>query len=324
MEYLGAFPCISIRCPASDGNEQTLPVALPGPAALAGRAEREALRSCQEACLPRQWPAALGEQPRPSPGPAAASGDALDVPGAEAAPAQARTEPRPLGGSPGPALGPPPRPFGMSCKTQRRPGCPYTSRGGWSPGFGEKWGPASRGDRARHPRCKLRPRHPPGQHLPSPSFLFKPASSLSHSSDGPSELYWVEVPCHLFPAGSPPPSRSALPPSLPSSFAPCPPRFSLHGVLQWMEAGKWKVPWSIIGFRPYLWTCRSNNSYLLCRNVYFALGIFPYNRRTNVGKISTNKLMHEKYGFSERWSFFCLIFPGAFLPPDINSNQRKG
>ncbi|XP_066044456.1 uncharacterized protein [Chamaea fasciata] len=60
------------RCPVSDGNEQTLPAPFPGPAALAGRAERGALRSCREACQPRQRPGGLGEQPRPRPGPAAA------------------------------------------------------------------------------------------------------------------------------------------------------------------------------------------------------------------------------------------------------------
>ncbi|XP_074398278.1 uncharacterized protein LOC102066356 [Zonotrichia albicollis] len=55
------------------------------------------------------------------------------------------------------------------------------------------------------------------------------ASSLPPSSDGPSELSCgYEVPCHLFPAGPPPPSRAALSlqllRSVPSAafLAPCP------------------------------------------------------------------------------------------------------
>lgn len=93
-----------LRCSASDGNEQTLPAPFPGPAAPAGRAERGALRSCREACSgPVAWENSLGPRPVPPPPQAIP----LDVEGAEAAPAQARTESRLLGGSPDPALGSP-------------------------------------------------------------------------------------------------------------------------------------------------------------------------------------------------------------------------
>ncbi|CAN8215310.1 unnamed protein product [Coccothraustes coccothraustes] len=60
-----------LRCPASDGNELTLPAPSPGPAAPAGRAERGALRSCGEAACPGSGPVASASSlgPRPAPPP---------------------------------------------------------------------------------------------------------------------------------------------------------------------------------------------------------------------------------------------------------------
>lgn len=119
------------RCPASDGSEPTPPAPFPAPPPQQAGPSGERCGVMGEPACPGSGPvpsvSSLGPRPA-SPPPEAVP---LDVSGAERAQGQGRTEPRLLGGRPGPTLESPapPRPSACPASATALPGAAATSSG---------------------------------------------------------------------------------------------------------------------------------------------------------------------------------------------------